>query len=146
MLSLLALLPLIQFSAARPLVSPHLARQTTTSCATGVHIIAARGSTEAPGEGKCQSVSQLIEAGIPGSDDVAVVYPATLIPYESSEEAGVSNMTQMIQQYTQSCPDTKIVLVGFSQGAQVVGDVLGGGSFGSTPSAPLASQFTQNSA
>lgn len=143
MISSLALLSLLPLTFARPLVSDILPRQA--ACATGVHIIAARGSTEAPGEGKCQSLSDLIKAQIPGSDDVAVVYPAALLEYETSETDGVKNMTQMIQSYTQSCPNTKIVLTGFSQGAQVVGDVLGGGSYGSPPTAPLSAQFSQNS-
>ncbi|KAI4151854.1 MAG: hypothetical protein LQ340_003252 [Diploschistes diacapsis] len=142
MISSLALLSLLPLTFARPLVSDILPRQA--ACATGVHIIAARGSTEAPGEGKCQSLSDLIKAQIPGSDDVAVVYPAALLEYETSETDGVKNMTQMIQSYTQSCPNTKIVLTGFSQGAQVVGDVLGGGSYGSPPTAPLSAQFSQN--
>ena len=121
MLASLVLLSLLQLSFSRPLIS-EISKRQNASCATGVHIIAARGSTEDPGEGKTQSVSQLIEAGVPGSDDIAVVYPATLIPYESSEEKGVSDMTSKIQSYTQSCPNSKIVLVGFSQGAQVVGE------------------------
>lgn len=118
-------------------------RQTT--CATGVHIIAARGSTEDPGEGKVQPLSALIEAGISGSDDVAVDYPADLIDYPISETEGVTNMLSQIQSYVAACPDANIVLAGFSQGAQIVGDVLGGGSYGDPPSAPLAEQYRQNS-
>ena len=96
-------------------------------------------------KGKPQAVSDLIKAGVPNSDDVAVDFPATLLEYESSETSGVANMAGQIQNYTQACPNTKIVLVGFSQGGQIVGDVLGGGSFGDPPSPPLATQFTKNS-
>ena len=142
MIPSLILLSLLSLSVARPLDSI-IPRQT--ACAAGVHIIAARGSEEDPGEGKCQSVSDLIKAAVPNSDDVAVVFPATLLEYESSESTGVANMAGQIQNYTQACPNTKIMLIGFSQGGQIVGDVLGGGSFGSPPSAPLASQFTKNS-
>ena len=142
MVSSLVVLSLFTLSIARPLDSI-IPRQTT--CATGVHIIAARGSEEDPGEGKCQSVSDLIKAAVPGSDDVAVDFPATLLTYESSESSGVANMAGQIQNYTAACPNTKIMLVGFSQGGHIVGDVLGGGTFGDPPSAPLASQFTKNS-
>jgi len=110
----------------------HSPRQSG-GCASGVHIIAARGSTEPQGEGPLQNVSALIEQSIPGSDDAAVIYPADLVPYESSEEQGVTNMTQMITSYVQQCPSAKIVLLGYSQGGQIVGDILNGGSYGGTP-------------
>jgi acetylxylan esterase len=141
-LSLLSLLPLV--AAAPAFVDP---RQTTSSCASGVHIIAARGSTEPQGEGPLQALSTLIEAGVPGSTDSAVIYPATILTFTStyfgSEESGVTNMTLMIQQYVASCPDARLVLTGYSQGAQIIGDVLGGGSFKDT--APLAESYRKNS-
>jgi len=124
--------------AASALAAPFQASPRQVSCASGVHIIAARGSTEPQGEGPLQNVSSLIEASIPGSDDIAVVYPADLVPYESSEEAGVTNMTQEITSYVQQCPNSKIVLLGYSQGGQIVGDILGGGSYSSTPPLPYA--------
>lgn len=108
-------------------------RDSSTACATGVHIIAARGSTEPPGEGPLQAVSASIEQSVPGSNDIAVVYPATLIGYDSSEADGVTNMKQEIASYVQQCPTGKIVLLGFSQGGQVVSDVLGGGSINNSP-------------
>lgn len=118
-------------------------RQTTTVCAKGVHIIAARGSTQPPGEGSLQSLSALIQSAIPGSTSSAVVYPALLDPYNSSEEQGVANMLLLIQQYVTSCPKAKLVLTGYSQGAQIIGDALGGGSF--INSAPLAEVYRKNS-
>lgn len=90
-------------------------RQTTSTCASGVHIIVARASTEAQGEGAIGAVAVEIEAAIPGSDSVAVVYPALLEPYPPSEEAGTAAMTALIQEYVASCPRTKIVLLGYSQ-------------------------------
>ena len=122
----------------------HSVRQSG-GCATGVHIIAARGSTEPQGEGPLQNVSALIEQSIPGSTDAAVVYPAELVPYESSEESGVTNMTQMLTSYVQQCPNSKVVLLGYSQGGQIVGDVLGGGSYGGTPPIDYAT-YSKNSA
>lgn len=117
LLPLALALPTTQPTPFGPLISP---RQTVTNCtaASAFHIIAARGSTEPQGEGPLQDVSALIEAAVPGSDDIGVVYPATLLPYDSSEEAGVLNMTLMIQQYVASCPDSRIVLLGYSQVSQ----------------------------
>ena len=140
---LLAILSLLPFSVARPRATIVLPRRSV-NCATGVHIVAARGSLEDSGEGKCKPLSDAIKTAISGSDDVAVNYPAKLIEYEKSETEGVIVMTGLIQNYTQACPNTKIVLLGFSQGAQVLGDILGGGSYGDPPSAPLSAQFSKN--
>ena len=136
MRSILSLLCLVPLALTAPLVP----RQ---GCPAGVHIIAARGSTEAVGEGKLQDLSNNIGAQIPGSTNEAVVYPATLLPYESSEETGVTDMRQLIMDFVTKCPSAQLVLTGFSQGAQIVGDVLGGGSFSNTP--PLPDQYRQNS-
>ncbi|BGO98882.1 hypothetical protein NBRC10513v2_003284 [Rhodotorula toruloides] len=101
---------------------------STTGCATGVHIIVARASTEAAGEGIIGQVATQVKNQIPGSSSEAISYPATLYNYLASESAGVAAMTAAIQSYTQRCPDSKIVLMGYSQGAQVVGDSLCGSS------------------
>ena len=137
MRSILSLLSLAPLALAAPLL------ESRQGCPSGVHIIAARGSTEAPGEGKLQELSDDIGAQIPGSTNEAVIYPATLLPYESSEETGVTDMTQLITNFVAKCPSAQIILTGFSQGAQIVGDVLGGGSF--TGTAPLPEQYRQNS-
>lgn len=57
---------------------------------------------------------------IPGSDSVAVVYPATLQNYQSSESQGVSAMMSDIQGYVQACPNSKIVLMGYSQVSSLI--------------------------
>lgn len=86
------------------------------SCATGVHMIVARGTTEAPGEGLTGQTADAIAAQIPGSDSVALVYPASTYPsYASSEGTGTTAMTTAIVEYVTSCPDSKIVLLGWSQ-------------------------------
>ncbi|MCJ1449018.1 MAG: hypothetical protein MMC23_009537 [Stictis urceolatum] len=137
------LLGLVGVAAALPSLSTHK-DQSAQPCVVspGVHVIAARGSTEAQGEGDLQSVSDLITAAVPGSDSIGVIYPAELIPYETSENEGVKNMTAMIQAYATQCPDSHMVLLGYSQGGQIVGDVLGGASYSDLP--PLGSEFTRN--
>jgi acetylxylan esterase len=113
-----------------------------TTCASGVHMIVARASTEAPGEGIIGAVATLVQQSVPGSDAEAVDYPATLTDYLNSEASGVAAMTKLIQSYVARCPNSKIALLGYSQvfcyamgkgyvlirdqGAQVVGDVLCG--------------------
>jgi hypothetical protein len=46
----------------------------------------------------------------------AVVYPATLIPYESSKNAGATAMKALLAAKVAACPNIKIVLTGYSQG------------------------------
>ena len=132
-----------------------------TTCASGVHMIVARASTEAPGEGIIGAVATRVQQAVPGSDSEAVVYPATLTDYLDSEASGVAGMKELIQSYVARCPSSKIALLGYSQvrslwvredllirvqGAQVVGDVLCGTSeklFNST--AALSASLSKNS-
>ncbi|KAF3023552.1 hypothetical protein E8E14_010280 [Neopestalotiopsis sp. 37M] len=95
---------------------------------SGVGMIVARASTEAPGTGIIGGVADDVAAQLPGSTITAVDYPATLQNYQSSEGQGVAAMAQLVQNFTASCPGAKMVLMGYSQGAQVTMDVLCGTS------------------
>lgn len=81
----------------------------------------------------------------PGSDLESVVYPASINnvqDYANSEHQGTLALTQLIQAYLAACPTAKIALLGYSQGAEVVGDVLCGTSSDISPkTAPLATQY-----
>ncbi|PBP28530.1 acetylxylan esterase [Diplocarpon rosae] len=109
-------------------------------------MIVARASTEMPGQGIIGAVATQVQEMVPGSDSEAVDYPATLTDYLNSEASGVSAMTKLIQDYAVRCPESKMALMGYSQGAQVVGDIMCGTSeanFNSTP--PLSAQYSKNS-
>lgn len=85
-------------------------------CATGVQIIAARGTDQAPGLGSMAGVVEEIMNTIPGSQAVGLAYPASMLPtYRDSESAGARNMTVYIKYFAEKCPDTKLVLLGYSQ-------------------------------
>ncbi len=100
------------------------------SCAT-VHVIAARASTEPAGEGVIGSLVALIKGDVKATvSQQAVAYPATLTNYASSVARGDSAIRSELAADAAKCPDQKFVLVGYSQGAQVVGDALGGGGGG----------------
>ncbi|KAF2088930.1 carbohydrate esterase family 5 protein, partial [Saccharata proteae CBS 121410] len=122
-------------------------------CATGVHIIVARASTEAPGTGIIGAVANNISSQVPGSDIAAVNYPATIQNvqnYASSENQGVIAMTNQVQAYVQMCPSTKIVLLGYSQGGEVTGDVLCGsipnhGIYANKPTSTVVAAITMGS-
>ena len=113
-----------------------------SSCAS-LHMIVARGSTEPPGEGSVGAITAQIQSLIAGSSSEGIVYPATLEDYQSSESQGAAAMVQAITDYVQACPTSKIALLGYSQGAQVIGDALGGGSFNAQQ--PIDTSLTKNS-
>ncbi|KAG8159911.1 hypothetical protein KVR01_010548 [Diaporthe batatas] len=108
------------------------AAQTTNSssqaCVSGnaVHMIVARASLEPPGFGILQNISTRVIEQLPGSNAEAVVYPATLDGYQNSEGQGVAAMTQLVNNYAQACPNSRMVLMGYSQGAQVTADTVCG--------------------
>ncbi|KAK3389775.1 cutinase-domain-containing protein [Podospora didyma] len=114
------------------------AANSTLPCASGVHMLVARGSTEAPGLGRIGVVAGNVSALVPGSTIEPVDYPATFENYSDSEAKGAAFFTKSIVDYTALCPKTKIVLLGYSQGAQAVMDSLCGNSeSGFTVSADL---------
>jgi len=74
----------------------------------------------------------------------AVFYPAldrnstgalSQTVYASSLLAGIANLTKQITIQAQACPQQKLVLLGYSQGANLIGDALGGGGgcYGNPP-------------
>jgi acetylxylan esterase len=98
-----------------------------SGCAA-VHVITARASTERPGEGVTGAlVTQIVNSSKQSVSRASVDYPATLTNYASSSAKGVAALTAQLTRQVRQCPDQKIVLAGYSQGAHVVLDVLGGG-------------------
>jgi len=137
MLRLLSLVALVPFALAIPMP----AAAPASPCAQ-VHVIAARASTEAPGAGVIGSLVTLIQDNSKQTVSTASVdYPATLQNYASSVGQGDSALKTQLTNQASACPSQKIVLVGYSQGAQVVGDVIGGGGGGSlgAETAPVSS-------
>jgi acetylxylan esterase len=99
-----------------------------SGCAA-VNLIVARASTEAPGEGITQSLAtQIVNSSKQTVSQEAVVYPATLTNYASSESLGVTNAEQELTTAVNNCPNQKEVLLGYSQGAEVSMDVVAGNS------------------
>lgn len=81
-----------------------------------VHIIAARGSNEAPGAGRMGAVmTQVQSASQQTVSTAAVDYPASLIGYASSSASGMSATIILLQKQVAACPSQKIVLIGYSQ-------------------------------
>ena len=106
-----ATLPLLLLGASLGASSPLFPSQG--ACATGVHIILARGTGEIQNESIMEQTATAVKNAVPGSDSEEVYYPATddLV----SQKIGYDVAEARLANYTQSCPTTKVVLMGFSQ-------------------------------
>lgn len=93
-------------------------------CAANVHMIMARASNANRDGGVLLDLAQSIQRRITDSNATNVPYPATVVDYPDSVSKGSANLRRMLQSYVDRCPETAIVLLGYSQGAQVVGDML----------------------
>lgn len=110
-------------------------------------LVAVRGTNEPAGSGSTNGdrtyqsggfgaiLSQLYTQYYPDPDIPiyyeAIKYPATVwggTPYISSVHAGAVTLRAEIENLASACPSTNILLAGYSQGAQVIGDVLDGES------------------
>jgi hypothetical protein len=98
-----------------------------------IRVFSARGSDEPyPGRGGAMLgiMCQLFEATGVSCDYEDVVYPANISYsgiYCQSANAGAYAGAGQMSGYIQRCPDSRIVMLGYSQGANVVEDILGGG-------------------
>jgi hypothetical protein len=122
-----------------------LNKSTTTAC-SDIHIIVDRATNEEPSQGVIGTLATLVSERIPGTTVEWVDYPAVLVPYDQSTDAGARMTKEAIRSYADNCPKAKLILMGYSQGAQVVGDVLcgGGGAIGLGPmSDPLEDSYTK---
>ncbi|HEX8109916.1 MAG TPA: cutinase family protein, partial [Kofleriaceae bacterium] len=132
--------------AGEPDPATEAADQPATTCAA-VAIITARASNEAAGEGITGNlVTQIINTSTQTISRAAVDYPATLNNYNSSSLQGINALKSQLTTEVPNCPNEKIVLLGYSQGAHVVLDVLGGGQGGSlgTATPPISSTISSH--
>ncbi|KAI0889741.1 carbohydrate esterase family 5 protein [Annulohypoxylon maeteangense] len=104
-----------------------------------IHIIGARETTAPPGFGSAQTVVDLIQKANNGATSESIVYPAAGgNSYASSVSAGVLAVANQTNTFNQKCPDSKIVVVGYSQGAQIVDDAFCGGPDGTSLNTSMA--------
>jgi cutinase len=101
-----------------PIVSP----TASADACSAVAVVFARGTHQEPGLGDVgQSFvdSLTSQAGGRSMDVYAVNYPAN-DDYHNSATAGSNDASAHIQDTVASCPNTKIVLGGYSQGSTVI--------------------------
>ncbi|PPJ58689.1 hypothetical protein CBER1_03984 [Cercospora berteroae] len=140
--SALALGSLVALTQAAPLEK----RQVTCATGNGLYVLVARGSNQPVGEGTVGPVANLVEAQVAGSYSHAIDYPATIIAldsnYVTSVVDGIEDTKQSIEDYVAACgSNSRIALIGYSQGGNVMTDTLAGGT---GKPAPIAEQYRQN--
>ncbi|KAI1807470.1 carbohydrate esterase family 5 protein [Daldinia bambusicola] len=103
------------------------AQETGSGACTDVHIFLSRGNNE-PYPGRQGKLVQAICAGLESCDYEDIAFNNALeVEYCGAVEEGRKAGVKQITAYNKRCPHAKLVVSGYSQGAQVVGDILGGG-------------------
>ena len=134
----------LSIAAAAACTAARAAAPPASGCAA-VNLIVARASTEAAGEGITQSLAtQIVNSSKQTVSQEAVVYPATLTNYASSESRGVTNAEQELTTAVSNCPNQKEVLLGYSQGAEVSMDVIAGNSEVSGTVSPVSTAISSH--
>ncbi|OTB06011.1 carbohydrate esterase family 5 protein [Hypoxylon sp. CI-4A] len=96
-----------------------------------IHIFGARETTAPPGLGSASTVINLVQQANAGATSESIVYPAAGgNVYGASVAAGIAAVANQTNVFNQMCPDSKIGMVGYSQGAQIVDDAFCGGPDG----------------
>ena len=113
-------------TASTTLALPCVITEKRQAPCTDTHIFLARGNNE-PYPGRQGTLVDTICSGLASCDYEDIMYDA---PKDSNYCAVVSNGdrngTIQMNAYVQRCPNSQLVLSGFSQGANIVGDLLGG--------------------
>ncbi|KAG5931544.1 hypothetical protein E4U59_000222 [Claviceps monticola] len=106
------------------------AGDSAQGCAdSGLYIISVRGTGEERGIGVAgTTIGTQVQRRVNGTKIVALDYPATFSDpsYVDSVVNGTKSLSQLISEHVKSCPNDKMAIMGYSQGAQVTLDTLCG--------------------
>jgi len=91
-----------------------------------VHLFLARGNGE-PYPGRVGAIGDAVCGGLPSCDYENVQFVSANVAYCYQAGAGASSGQAQVAAYAKACPNSKLVVAGYSLGAQIVGDMLGGG-------------------
>jgi hypothetical protein len=128
-LTVLSLIEAIRASAVPVIGEAHLASHNlprqSSSC-SDVHIFLARGNNE-PYPGRQGALVSAICDGLCSCDYEDLIYSAlyTDLYCQTVYDGTIAGHVQMAE-YASRCPNSKLILSGYSQGGQVATDILGG--------------------
>lgn len=126
-----------------------LAQNSTVRCSEGLHVILARGTTEEI-PGVQGAIGEALQEAIPGTSVYNLPYPATETDpfYFESVFNGTVLLRAAITEYIEACPDSKIAVLGYSQGAQLATNSFCGTHdlwvLGQGPTEPLAKEDVED--
>jgi hypothetical protein len=132
-----ATIGLVPLGVSAALAAPALAAPAPSSGCADIEVLVNRGTSE---PGTIGSLSVLSNAITTGTGKTVATWGnpySASFSFATSTPEGVTDLTNELTSQSAACPAQKFVLLGYSQGAIVAGDTLGGGSF--TASAPLNS-------
>ncbi|KAI0805595.1 cutinase-domain-containing protein [Xylaria sp. FL0064] len=100
-----------------------------------IYVFGARETTVGPGYGTAGGLVNQVLAAYPGSQASPIDYPACGgqascggISYDQSATQGTAAVVSAVTSLNSRCPNTKIVLIGYSQGGQIMDNALCGGA------------------
>ncbi|KAJ5151130.1 uncharacterized protein N7482_010382 [Penicillium canariense] len=119
-----------------------------------IHVFGARETTASAGYGSSSTVVNGVLSAYSGSTAEAINYPACggqascgSVSYSSSVAQGIQAVASAMNSFNSQCPTTKLVLVGYSQGGEIMDAALSGGGIpnqGYTNTAVLLSSSAVN--
>ncbi|PLB36636.1 acetylxylan esterase precursor [Aspergillus candidus] len=95
-----------------------------------IHVFGARHTTATDDYGLAKELVNAIVETHPGATAERIDYPAqggSTDIFAWSAQTGVRAVTHQVTSFVNRCPDTQIVLVGYSQGAEIIDDAMCGG-------------------
>ncbi|KAF2741677.1 carbohydrate-binding module family 1 protein [Sporormia fimetaria CBS 119925] len=117
------------------LVAGNPVELTERQSCPNVYVFGARETTAPVGYGTSQGLVNQVVAAYPGAGSEAISYPACGgqsscggISYDNSASQGTAAVVRAVTSYNQRCPNTQIVLIGYSQGGQIMDNALCGGA------------------
>ncbi|KAI1150364.1 cutinase-domain-containing protein [Nemania diffusa] len=136
------LAPIIAAASAASASPADLAERQ--SC-PAIYVFGARETTVSPGYGTAGGLVNQVLAAYPGAQASPIDYPACGgqascggVPYEQSAQQGTTAVISAVNSLNSRCPSTQIVLIGYSQGGQIMDNALCGGAGATLTGAALA--------